>query len=246
MKPIIAINLDVSKGPPEQVQIQANYYKAIENAGGIPLLIPPMSAQDLKDALALVSGVMLIGGDDYCPSHYGEEAHATVELCHPARDQFDCTLIKEALTISTLPILGICAGAQLLNFSLGGTLIQDIRSEFAAAHDHTSKNGWTDGFTRHSVKLEPHTELANIYKSTTIEVVSSHHQAIRKLGNGLTAVAWAEDGIVEAVESKTRPFTIGVQWHPERDYTGNIPLFTEFVRRSVQANSQRNPKLKAG
>jgi putative glutamine amidotransferase len=244
MKPIIAINLDVAKGPPEQAEIQANYYRAILKAGGIPLLIPPMPAPDVKEALALVSGVMLIGGRDYCPSHYGEQAHETVSTCHPTRDQFDCLLMKEALAISTLPILGICAGAQLLNFILGGSLIQDIGSEISDASEHRSKNGWAEGFTRHSVKIEPHTDLANIYKSTNVEVVSSHHQAIRRLGSGLVAVAWAEDGIIEAVESKTRPDTIGVQWHPERDFEGNIPLFTEFVRRCAQAGTRQNTRLK--
>jgi putative glutamine amidotransferase len=157
-------------------------------------------------------------------------------VCHPDRDEFDLRLIKKALGWSNMPVLGICAGAQLLNIVLGGTLIQDIISEQSNAQDHRSKNGWNEGFTRHSVKLQPHTELFNIYKQANISVVSSHHQAIRQLGQGLSAVAWADDGIVEAVESKMRPFTIGVQWHPERDYDGNIELFSEFVKRCSQSS----------
>lgn len=236
MKPIIGVNLDVKAGPPEQAAIQSNYYKAIQDAGGIPVLLPPMPDSDLEVLLRSISGLMLIGGDDYCPSHYGEQTHAKVELCHPNRDEFDIRLIKKALASSSMPLLGICAGAQLLNISLGGSLIQDIRSELKEAQEHTSKNARENGFNKHPVKLEPHTELANIYKATELTVVSSHHQAIRKLGDGLTAVAWAEDGIIEAVESKTRPFTIGVQWHPERDYATNTELFAEFVRRCAQVS----------
>lgn len=230
MKPIIGINLDVKEGPPEHAQIQANYYRAIQSSGGIPVLIPPMPERDLEELLGTLAGILFIGGDDYCPSHYGEKAHEAVERCHPERDEFDCRLMKKTLSKTTLPILGVCAGAQLLNISMGGSLIQDIKSEVANAHDHTSKDPWVTGFNRHSVRLEPNSELAKIYSSTTVEVVSSHHQAMRRLGDGLQAVAWAEDGIIEAIESKTRPLTIGVQWHPERDYNGNIPLFNEFVR----------------
>jgi len=143
-------------------------------------------------------------------------------------------LMKLALANATMPILGVCAGAQLLNICLGGSLIQDIASEVAKAADHTSKDPWVKGFNKHSVKLEPETDLAKIYNSETIEVVSSHHQAMRRLGTGLSAVAWADDGIIEAIESKTRPFMIGVQWHPERDYNGNVPLFSEFVRHCIK------------
>ena len=234
MKPIIGINLDVREAPPEQAQVQANYYKSIQNAGGIPILIPPMPDEDLAVLLKSVSGLLFIGGDDYCPSNYGEEPHERVERCHPNRDDFDNRLMTMALANATLPILGVCAGAQLLNIRLGGTLIQDIASEVEKAAVHTSKNPWVNGFNRHSVKLEPETDLAKIYNATTIQVVSSHHQAMRRLGTGLSAVAWADDGIIEAIESKTRPFMIGVQWHPERDYEGNVPLFSEFVRHCIQ------------
>lgn len=230
MKPIIGINLDVRGGPPEHAQVQANYYKAIQSSGGIPVLIPPMSDEDIDQLLGSIAGLLFIGGDDYCPSNYGEEAHERVERCHPYRDDFDNRLMKLALEQEAMPILGVCAGAQLMNIRLGGSLIQDIASQVDAAADHTSKNPWLNGFNRHSVKLAPNSKLAEIYRSTSIEVVSSHHQAMRRLGTDLTAVAWADDGIVEAIESTTRSFLLGVQWHPERDYDGNVPLFAEFVK----------------
>jgi len=164
-------------------------------------------------------------------------------LCHPQRDDFDLRLINKVLADSHKPLLGICAGAQLLNIALGGSLIQDIAAEQESAETHTSKDGWQNGWTNHPVKLQPHTELANIYKGTQVSVVSSHHQAIRRLGTGLTAVAWADDGIIEAIECQARPFTIGVQWHPERDYETNVELFTEFVRRCGAATQLAHSTL---
>jgi putative glutamine amidotransferase len=230
MKPIIGINLDVEAGPPEKAMIQAPYWTAIQRSGGIPVLLPPMNDEDLDQLLTKIAGIMFIGGDDYCPSNYGEAKHQSVELCHPSRDDFDIRLMKKTLN-RDMPVLGVCAGAQLLNIAMGGTLIQDIGTEQENAETHTSKNGWQNGWTMHPVKIEPHTELAQIFRATEVSIVSSHHQAIRRLGSGLKAVAWAEDGIIEAVESESRPFTIGVQWHPERDYETNEVLFSEFVRR---------------
>lgn len=232
MKPIIGINLDIKDGPPPEASVQTTYYSAIQKAGGIPLLIPPLPDDDISQVLKLVSGLLFIGGNDYCPSNYGENQHDTVSLCHRDREGFDLRLIKEALRTSSLPILGICAGAQLLNIALGGTLVQDIQSEFPDSEViHTNSNGWSENPHKHAVRLQAHTELANIYKRTDLDVPTSHHQSIKVLGSGLTAVAWATDGVVEAVESKTRPFTIGVQWHPERDYETHRDLFEEFVLR---------------
>jgi putative glutamine amidotransferase len=246
MKPLIGLNLDVKDGPPEQAQIQANYYRAVEKAGGIAVLVPPMPEKDLEHVLSLLHGVLFIGGDDYCPSNYGEQAHEAVERCHPTRDEFDRIFMTKALEREGMPILGVCAGAQLLNIALGGSLIQDIASEVKNAADHTSKNPWENGFNKHLVKVEEGTEVAKIYKSTKVEVVSSHHQAMRRLGADLVAVAWADDGIVEAIESKTRPFTIGVQWHPERDYNGNVPLFQEFAKRCAQFAASTSGAVTAG
>jgi putative glutamine amidotransferase len=237
MKPVIGINVDVTEGPPEEARVQALYFDAVRKAGGVPLLIPPMPDADLKIALERLDGLMLIGGYDYCPSKYGEnldeetKAKLNVELAHERRQDFDFTLMGLALKKQALPILGICAGAQLLNVELGGTLITDILHELPESNVlHASKNGWQDGFKRHEVVLEEKSAIAAIYKSTRIDVPTSHHQAVDKPGRGLTIAARADDGVIEAVEMEGRKFVIGVQWHPERDFEGNRSLFEAFIQ----------------
>jgi putative glutamine amidotransferase len=119
----------------------------------------------------------------------------------------------------------------LLNIALGGSLIQDINSEIPHTEViHQSKDGWKNGFNKHHVILRPESHIARIYKSESLNVPTSHHQAVKKIGAGLTVAAHADDGVVEAVEFKGRPFTIGVQWHPERDYEGNKDLFLQFIQ----------------
>jgi len=231
MKPLIGINLDIEEGRPTKASIQELYYDAILKAGGIPVLLPPMPDQDLKDLLNQLHGLMLIGGNDYDPGCYGEQPCDSVEVVAPARQDFDLRLIQTAIRQSNVPVLGICAGLQLLNIGLGGSLIQDIPSSHPSSPvTHTSKNGWNEGFTRHDVKIDQDSRLASIYKTSRVEVPTSHHQAVRQLGEGLRAVAYADDGIIEAVELDQRNFTIGVQWHPERDFEGNRNLFVEFIR----------------
>lgn len=237
MKPVIGINVDVTAGPPEEARVQALYFDAVQKAGGVPLLIPPMPDEDLKIALDRLDGLMFIGGYDYCPSTYGEEldeatkAKLNVELAHERRIEFDFKMIRFALEKQAMPILGICAGAQLLNIELGGTLITDIIHELPDSNVlHASKNGWQDGFKRHEVVLEAKSAIANIYKNTRIDVPTSHHQAVDKPGRGLTITARADDGVAEAVELAGRPFVIGVQWHPERDFDGNRSLFEAFIK----------------
>ncbi|HEY9679786.1 MAG TPA: gamma-glutamyl-gamma-aminobutyrate hydrolase family protein [Drouetiella sp.] len=240
MKPIIGINLDVKNGPPPQAQIQANYYEVIQRAGGIPVLLPPMSDDDIEELLKGLSGIMLIGGPDYCPTKYGEEASHLVELCSAQRQEFDFRVIETTLNKTDLPILGICAGAQLLNIALGGSLIQDINSEFPDTKVvHTNDDGYHKNPHKHPVILQADSQLGRIYKKERLDVPTSHHQSVKKLGRGLTATAHAEDGIIEAVELDSRHFTLGVQWHPERDYAGNSELFVQFV----QAAAKHTPKI---
>lgn len=231
MKAVIGINVDIEGTKPKIAKIQANYYESLARAGAIPLLIPPTSDDDLAELLKRIDGVLFIGGDDYCPSIYGEEKHESVELAHDDRLDFDYRLLKRSLELTELPVLGICAGCQILNIGLGGTLYQDIPSAFPESKvQHSSKNGWSDGFHNHKVKLRAGSKLAGIYGRNEFGVPTSHHQAVKTLGKGLLATADAEDGVVEAVELEGHPFVIGVQWHPERDYDGNQELFKAFVQ----------------
>jgi putative glutamine amidotransferase len=230
MKPIIGINVDITQRSPQEACVEAHYFKAVEQAGGIPVLLPPMSDDDLSELLPKLNGVMLIGGRDYDPKHYQEQANEKVKLLSPMRDDFDLRLIHKVIVGSNAAVLGICAGAQALNIGLGGSLIQDIPSALPGSHvQHSSPNGWESGWNKHVVHFEPKSKLATIYTIDSFAVPTSHHQAIKRLGSGLAATAHADDGVVEAVEYTDKPFAIGVQWHPERDYDGNRRLFDAFV-----------------
>ena len=240
MKPLIGVNVDIEGDKPKRAAVQANYYESISRAGGLPVLIPPVSDDDLLEILSRLDGVMLIGGLDYCPSLYGEDRHDSVEIAHNDRVDFDFRLLKKCIEFKTKPLLGICAGAQIINIGLGGSLHQDIPSDFPhSVVTHSSANGWLEGFSEHKVKVSDGTKLGQIYKVREFSVPTSHHQAVKQLGRGLEACAFAEDGIIEAVELKDYPFIVGVQWHPERDYEGNKELFTAFVKAS-NGNTSKN------
>jgi putative glutamine amidotransferase len=238
MKPIIGINVDVTDGPPQEAQVQSTYFTAILKAGGIPILIPPMPDDDLNTILRSINGLMLIGGNDYNPAHYKEAACEKVKLTAATRDDFDMRLVQRAVVGSNLPLLGICAGLQALNIGLGGSLIQDIPSELPDSKvQHASPRGWEVGFNKHAVKISPDTKLASIYQKEEVDVPTSHHQSIRRLGAGLKPAAYAHDKIIEAVEYEGKPFVIGVQWHPERDFDGNKKLFEEFVKHAAAVSA---------
>lgn len=234
MKAVIGINVDIEGVHPKKATIQANYYEAIARAGGTPVLIPPLNDEDITGLLARVDGVLFIGGGDYCPSLYGEEKHEAVELAHEERIEFDHRLLLRTLEHRELPLLGICAGCQILNIGLGGSLYQHIESDFPESRvEHATSNGWNDGFNIHKVILEKGSGLSRIYSKMEFDVPTSHHQAVKNPGKGLVVTASAEDGVIEAVELEGRGFVIGVQWHPERDYAGNRELFEAFVQAAL-------------
>jgi len=230
MKPIIGINVDLKKGPPPEAVLQMPYLEAVEKSGGIPVMIPPLNDEDLRRVLSRIDGLMFIGGADYSPRRYCEDQDDTVKLIDERREGFDFLLLDEALKFQGLPILGICLGCQLLNIGLGGSLLQDIKKHIPhSTVPHASPNGWEVGFNNHDVIVQKDSQIYRIYNKERFAVSTSHHQAINRVGKGLKVVAHSDDGVVEAVELPERKFCIGVQWHPERDYEGNKPLFDEFV-----------------
>jgi putative glutamine amidotransferase len=235
MKPFIGINLDILDGPPALARVRCNYFEAILNAGGIPVLIPPMPDHDLDQVLSGLGGLMLIGGLDYSPKLYGEDPCQAVELIHHKREEFDLQLARRAFQGRDIPLLGICAGCQVLNISLGGSLIQDIKTDLPESSvKHESPASTLNGVHKHHIELEEGSRLSGIYKMKQLDVPSNHHQAVKTLGQGLKASARAEDGIIEAFEAPARRFTVGVQWHPERDFATNQALFKEFVMQASQ------------
>lgn len=229
-KPVIGINVDPDEAT-SLYQIPSRYVDAIRKSGGIPVLLPPVPPEDLAITLKKVDGVVMIGGDDYPPSLYNEKQHETVELMPKERSDYDVELARAILKTDRLPFLGICAGCQVLNIASGGSLIQDIPS-----HKPDSKvaHRGPEGAVRHTVTLVPGSKLSKIYGKSSFEVPTAHHQCVGKLGDNLKVAANTEDGIVESVENTERPFVVGVQWHPERDFDNNEALFKEFVKQCTE------------
>jgi putative glutamine amidotransferase len=149
----------------------------------------------------------------------------------PERDGFELELMRLVLARPDLPVLCICRGIQVLNVALGGDLVTHLEADGEGAEPHRAPHYQP---LAHRVRVDPHSRLAGILGTTVLEVQSIHHQAVGQLGRGLRAVAWSEDGVVEAVEHEDHPGLIAVQWHPELDATTCEPsrrLFTWFVER---------------
>ena len=186
-----------------------NYVKAIRESGGIPVVLPNTGGNEEKvtEYLERLDGLLMPGGADIPPAEYGEEAHETVEPLDEDRFRFEKALVHAWIEKTDKPLLGICLGSQWINVASGGSLVQDIPSEFNVNHRDTT----------HPITIEPDSRLGRILGATELEVNSLHHQAVDRLGKGLRVVAKCPDGVIEATET-TDPdrFLIGVQWHPEK------------------------------
>lgn len=207
--------------------LRRNYADAVRAAGGLPLALP--HEPDLAEAyLERVDGLVLTGGAfDIDPALFGADARHPSVTVKRRRTQFELALLKGALE-RDLPILGICGGMQLLNVALGGTLIQHIPDAVpgALAHEQPTPRDHPG----HDVALVPGTRLSQLAGCLRLEVNSSHHQAVERLGDGCVSNAHAPDGVVEGVEVPARTFCIGVQWHPEFHVsTADAALFTAFI-----------------
>jgi putative glutamine amidotransferase len=211
-KPLIGIGSDVNVTPGKRDRAFAytTYVDSLRRAGAVPVVIPPQpeNARELIDSL---DGLLLAGGDDCDPAVYGEERHPSVEPMDVRRQANDLSLAKLARDRG-IPTLGICLGVQVMNVAAGGTLIQDIESQHETEIEHVSE---PEDRARHDVHIESDTRLAKILGTREINVNSSHHQAIRGVGDGLRVTASAPDGIIEGLEDPQHPFYVGVQWHPE-------------------------------
>ena len=217
--PIIGVNADFEeKGGGYSISpyhaVRENYLAPLREAGAIPLILPPTT--DTVDAyLDFVDGIMLTGGNDYDPSLYGGEKNPDLNLkIMHYRSKFDLALLQGALE-RDMPVLGICAGMQAINFFFKGTIYQDIQTECDGTLNHMQKVEDVKN-PAHDVIVEPNTLLFKIGEGAThIHVNSFHHQAVRKAGAGLVVSGMAPDGIVEAIEHPHYKFCLGVEWHPE-------------------------------
>ncbi len=188
------------------------YMRAVEMAGGLPVALPPLTSENVDALLDHISGLLLTGGPDLHPSTYGSAAHAELGPTDPVVDAFEIALCRHAYR-RRMPILGICRGAQLLNVALHGTLHQHVPELTNGVVEHRQEK--LANHTSHEVRVAPDSSLAQTTGGGPISVNSFHHQAIDRLGAGLRAVAWSQDGVIEAIEELDGRFVLGVQWHAE-------------------------------
>lgn len=207
------------------LRLDVRNYEAIINSGGCPVILAETSDDSiLDDYIATIEGLLLTGGGDIDPEHYGQEMDGSVRI-DERRDAFELSLYQKAMD-KGIPILGICRGVQIINVAAGGTLIQHIEH-----HNRIDE----DGKPRlHNVNIVENTSLERIFGVPALETNTVHHQSVKSVAPGFRASAVSGDGTIEAVESETG-FVIGVQWHPEELYrTQNVfrKLFDAFVSSS--------------
>lgn len=187
------------------------YIDAVEMAGGVAMLLPLMTEELVEETLDGIDALVMTGGEDIDPGRYNEEANANLEDVNAARDQSDFILLTAALE-RDLPVLAICRGHQVLNVVSGGTLYQDIPTQYGTDVLHRSLD--QEDFEYHDINIVESSKLAEIM-GNKINANSWHHQGIKDLGDGLTVVATSEDGMIEGIEKDGATFVLGVQFHPE-------------------------------
>lgn len=212
-KPVIGITTDIDG---EYLRLRHYYWEAIAESGGVPVLLPPAGNADLY--AERINGLLVSGGNDLHPSYYHEEMLPQVKPVSGKRSDFELSLLKNIIALQK-PVLGICYGMQLINVFFGGTLYQDIEAQMSVVINH-KKN-------YHIVVITENRFL----KKGTFSVNSTHHQAIKKLGQNLFAFAYSGDNLIEAFYKKDYHFLVGVQWHPERllDNELSLSLFKSFI-----------------
>jgi len=237
-KPLIGITSDFNPGDRNEPTyfLRARYVSAIEELGGIPLILPiTQDPKVLQTLLKRVDGLLLTGsGPDLDPKLYGETKRFKFKLMSPQRAGFELKIARMAVE-QDLPVLGVCGGMQVLNVAFGGTLVQDIASEIKAALAHQQKTAAIE--PSHEVRVTQGTQLSKILQEPVIRVNSSHHQAIKSLGQRLVVNAVAPDGVIEGTEHAQRDFVLGIQWHPEflyRQHEHHRRIFEAFLKKAAR------------
>lgn len=212
--------------------------RAILSAGGRPYLIPSALPLDvIPEIVGEFDGFLLSGGGDLDPSFFGERMHPSISGVDRERDAFELALCREVVR-EDKPLLGICRGQQVLNVAQGGDLVIDIPSMLPEAIEHKWWPYYKRSRLAHSVRVENESILAGVVKTAELEVNSLHHQAVRRLGEGLRVTATAPDGVVEALEMPQKKFVVSVQWHPEwlQEYEPMRQMFRALVKASGELN----------
>lgn len=228
-KPMIAV-VTLFDETKDSYWMLPGYISGLEDAGAAPIILP-LTGEDncLEQYASAFDGFLFPGGHDLSPALYGEEARETCGVLCPERDGMEPALFRKALALRK-PMLGICRGAQLFNVLMGGTLYQDLPSEYPSDVNHHETPPYDK--TAHTVSLMAGGLLAGIVGADSMNVNSYHHQGIREVGQGLLAEAKAPDELVEAVSVKDNPFALAVQWHPEFSRLSDVNsgrIFQSFV-----------------
>jgi len=215
-----------------RVTAMRSYVDAISKAGNVPLIIADSKdPAKLRIALKEADILLLIGGEDVAPAYYGEAESPKLGEVNARRDTFEMALLKEAVRLHK-PILGICRGLQVINVFFGGTLYQDLPSEYS---NHSVNHSRSDSIFKavHGIVIYRGSRLHKVIQVDSIGVNSAHHQAVKDLAPGFRVAARCTDGVVEAIESDKYPVA-AVQFHPERISVGDSPVFSRFFEKMME------------
>lgn len=233
-KPMIAV-MPLYDSEKRSYWMLPGYLKGIEKAGGIPVVLPLTTDPDEIGQLSQsFDGFLLTGGQDVSPRLYGQKLSPFCgEVCFE-RDEMERLILGDAIRMGK-PVLGICRGIQILNVVLGGSLYQDIPTEYPSVLEHHQKPPYD--LPVHQVSIVPDSPLFSLLGRRSLAVNSYHHQAIKRLSNRLVAMAYAEDGLVEAAYMPSARFVLAVQWHPEFSYEkeeSSLAILRKFVRKAAE------------
>lgn len=232
MRPRIGLTLDVN-AEGTRYDLPRAYADAIRDAGGLPFMLPFGAPSDAAEVLDDLDGLVISGGAfDIPPERYGDVRREKCGPSRPERTDFEWALCELALSRG-MPLLGICGGMQLLDVVCGGRLHQDV-PEDVGVEGHQQPPPKDE--PAHAVEIAPGSLLARLCGAERLLVNSTHHQAVKAAGEGLRITAYALDGIVEAIESTSHPFALGVQWHPEslRHLPRHLAIYRGVVDAAVR------------
>jgi putative glutamine amidotransferase len=220
---------------PHEFALAIPYVRAVELAGGLPLIVPPLGEVALEPLLGCLDGLCVPGGPDVDPAAYGEAPHPELGPVDLDVDRFELAMVRAA-DERELPILGICRGAEVLNVARGGSLIQHL-PDLGRRLPHRQDKPGTE--TSHPVAVARESLLAEITAADELQVNSFHHQGIGRLGRNLRPVAAAPDETIEALEATDRAFCLGVQWHAETlvHMEPQFALFAAFVEAATEVGA---------
>ncbi len=231
MKPVIGVTplYDVEKS---SIWMLPGYMDGILQAGGVPVILP-LSAEDadIERLFRVIDGLLLTGGQDVDPSLYGEERNEKCGEVYPPRDTLEKKLFQKAMSLD-MPVFGICRGLQFINAAMGGTLYQDLPTQFVSPNAENHSQSLPYDQFQHKVTVIQSSPLYALLETEKLPVNSYHHQGVRTLAPGLLPSAIAEDGLVEAIYAPHKSFVQAVQWHPEFCFEtdeASRKLFRAFV-----------------